>query len=253
LGELAGRIANLWHLARYRKWRGLYLACRRYPRADLRATLHRYRQFPLLLLPSQTLDSGVGFAQSAALAYFFGPSGLGMFFLMRRTLDLPVAFVFRSLSDIFYARQARDVRFAPDRVRPFFMRSVLLLAGAGTLVGVPLMIASPTLFALIFGPEWRQAGVLAAIMAPAAIMNLAVAPVARVFALTTKPHLRFWFSAANLGGTLLALLSVKLLALDLVGATIALSIATFVAYVVYFVAGYVASAALLPPEPVAEQ
>ncbi|HCB76081.1 MAG TPA: hypothetical protein DEP91_07875 [Sphingomonas bacterium] len=90
-------------------------------------------------------------------------------------------------------------------------------------------------------------------MAPAAIMNLAVAPVARVFALTTKPHLRFWFSAANLGGTLLALLSVKLLALDLVGATIALSIATFVAYVVYFVAGYVASAALLPPEPVAEQ
>jgi O-antigen/teichoic acid export membrane protein len=112
------------------------------------------------------------------------------------------------------------------------------------------MVASPALFALIFGPEWRQAGVLAAIMAPAAVINLAVAPVARIFALTSRPQLRFWFSVANLGGTLIALGAVKVLALDLVGATVALSIASFLAYVIYFVAGYVASASLLstPPE-----
>lgn len=249
LGEMTGRIGNAWHLARHCRWKSAHMHWQ-YSRVELWATLRRYRQFPLLLLPSQMLDSGVSFAQSAALAYFFGPGGLGMFFLMRRTLDLPVAFVFRSLSDIFYARQARDARLAPERVRPFFMQSVCLLAGGGLLVGMPLMIASPALFSLVFGAEWRQAGVLAAIMAPAAIMNLAVAPVARIFALTARPHLRFWFSAANLGGTVLALLAVKIMQLDLVGATIALSIATFTAYLVYFVAGYVASGALLSPEPV---
>lgn len=243
-GEILGRCGNAWHLrdtlskAALRRWR--------VTRRDLGATLHAYRQFPLILLPSQLLDSAVAFLQSSGLAYFFGPEGLGIYFLMRRTLDLPVAFAFRSLSDVFYARQALDARVAPERVRPFFVRATLLLASAGFLVGVPLMFVSPALFALIFGAEWREAGVLAAIMAPASIMNLAVAPVARVFALTARPYLRFCFSVVNLAGTALALAAIRWARLDLVEATAAFAIVTFTAYLVYFVSGYVASSTLRP-------
>lgn len=245
IGEITGRIGNALHLYRKTGWQ--IAAWRGHTRSQVWNTLRTYRQFPLVLLPSQLLDSAVAFIQSSGLAYFFGPAGLGIYFLMRRTLDLPVAFAFRSLSDVFYARQAHDARVAPERVRPFFVRSALLLAIVGFLVGIPFMFVSPALFAFVFGAEWRQAGVLAAIMAPASIMNLAVAPVARVFALTTRPHLRFCFSAVNLVGTILAFAAVAWVSLDLVQTTIALSAVTFVAYLVYFAAGYVASSALHAP------
>lgn len=243
-GEVLGRIGSAAHLTRAGRVR---FALRKPLLLDARArvTLRRYRQFPLVLLPSQTVDGAVIFVQSAGLAYLFGASGLGMFFLMRRTLDIPVAFAFRSLSDVFYARLAHDARAAPERVRPFFVRSVLLIAAGGFVLGVPAMLISQDLFVLVFGSEWRQAGVLAAIMTPASIMNLAVAPVARVFALTTRPHLRYWFSIVNVVGTMISLGAVGLWSLDLVAATACLAATTFVAYVAYFVAGYVASGSLL--------
>ncbi len=247
-GEILGRIGNISHLLLGKRSQpGTQGERENETRRKVRATLRSYKQFPLILLPSQLLDSAVAFVQSSGLAYFFGPAGLGIYFLMRRTLDLPVAFAFRSLSDVFYARQASDARTAPERVRPFFVRSVLLLAGAGLIAGIPLMAISPALFAFFFGPEWRQAGVLAAIMAPASIMNLAVAPVARVFALTTRPYLRFCFSITNLAGTLIAFAIVASRSLDLTHTTVLLSIVTFVAYLIYFMSGYVASSALRAP------
>lgn len=243
-GEVIGRLGNALHLARNSPTPRADVAAAGPPFRAIATTLKRYRQFPLVLLPSQVIDGSVVMIQSAGLAYLFGASGLGFFFLMRRTLDLPVAFAFRSLSDVFYARLAVDARDSPERVRPFFVRSVLLIAAFGFIVGVPAMFASPTLFTLIFGAAWREAGVLAAIMAPASIMNLAVAPVARVFALTTRPQLRYWFTALNLTGTVAALMAVWFWSLSLAGATACLSVVTFLAYLAYFVSGYVASASL---------
>lgn len=245
-GEVVGRLGNALHLI----WSSPAKLLRSNARLRFdhrtRTILRRYREFPAVLLPSQVIDSAVAFVQTAGLAYLFGASGLGMFFLMKRTLDMPVAFAFRSLSDVFYARLAEDARNSPERVRPFFTRSFLLIAATGFAAGVPAMLVSPDLFALVFGPEWRQAGVLAAIMAPASIMNLAVAPVARIFALTARPQLRYWFSAINLIGTIGSLIFVAGWSLDLVWATVALSAVTFSAYVAYFIAGYVASGSLRP-------
>ncbi|UIJ44439.1 hypothetical protein LZK98_15400 [Sphingomonas cannabina] len=248
-GEVLGRIGNAFHLARISPAPGSDIAPRGLQQEAVPNALRRYRQFPLVLLPSQVIDGSVAFIQSAGLAYLFGASGLGLFFMMRRTLDLPVAFAFRSLSDVFYAKLAQDARQAPERVRPFFVRSVLLIMGFGFAGGIPAMFASPTLFAFIFGAEWREAGVLAAIMAPASIMNLAVAPVARVFALTTRPYLRYWFTGINLLGTIAALVAAWAWPLNLTWTTACLSAVTFTAYVAYFAAGYVASAALIGQEP----
>ncbi len=241
LGEVLGRIGNAMHLVQGRKIALRSLRRRQYSTGEIKSTLIKYKQFPLVLLPSQTLDSAITFVQSSALLYFFGPSSFGIYFLMRRTLDLPVAFAFRSLSDIFYARQAEDARTAPERVRPFFVRSAVILALAGLAGGIPVAFVSPALFALIFGPEWREAGVLAAIMMPAAVANLAIAPVSRVFALTTRPRLRFCSSIVSLLGTLAVLPLIQLASLDLFWTTASLSAVSVASYIVYFIAGYIAS------------
>jgi O-antigen/teichoic acid export membrane protein len=232
-GEVTGRIGNAVHLLRSGDRQAA--SGPTLQRRDVLATLRAYGQFPLVLLPAQLLDSASSFIQTAGIAYLFGPAQLGLYFMMRRTLDMPVAFVFRSLSDVFYARLAHDARFAPDRVRPFVIRSVAMIAIPGLLCGLSAMWAAPTLFAWVFGEEWRASGALATLMIPATIANLAVAPAARVFALTSRPQLRFWFSGANLAGTCLVLAVTAFWALDISGLTVALSVATVVSYAIYFI------------------
>ena len=174
----------------------------------------------------------------------FGPAVLGQYFLMRRTLDLPVAFAFRSLGDIFYARLAADARTAPERIRPFFIKSFLILASLGAIGASPIILFGPTLFAFVFGPAWHEAGLLAAIMAPSAVMNLGVAPVSRIFALTSRPHLRFSFSVFYLLGTVLLLWAARHYTLSLLAVTAGVSLVTFVSYFAYLVGGYIACSSI---------
>lgn len=236
VGEAVGRGANVVHLA-LRQGQG--------PRARFRpqmwATLGRYRHFPLVLLPAQLIDAAVSFGAMAALTLLFGPAGLGQYFLMRRTLDLPVAFASRTLTDLIYVRLSEHARDAPERVRPFYLRSFLALLIAGLIAGIPLMMAGPFLFRLVFGDSWAQAGLLAAIMTPAAIMNLAVAPTSRIFAITDAPHLRYAYSVVTLIGTLIVAFVAWRADWDLVATTAGLSAVTVVGYASYLATGYIAA------------
>jgi O-antigen/teichoic acid export membrane protein len=246
-GELTGRIANAVHLAsKPSGWRPRVSVSMLIPRWS---SLKRFKQFPLVLLPSQALDSVVMFIQISGLTFLFGPVGLGQYFLMRRTLDLPVAFVFRSLGDVFYARLADHARNAPALVRPFYVRSFVVLFALGLIGGAPLMLFGPTLFRVVFGEAWGEAGLLAAVMTPSAIMNLAVAPASRVFALSKRPALRYVFTLSLFLGTVVVLFSAWRWELSLVGVTAALSAAISISYFAYFLAGVAATGSLVVSDP----
>lgn len=243
VGEVAGRLAFFAYLAR-----GSGIARHFRARFDfrVRGALRRYREFPTVLLPAQLFDTIAQLIQVAGLGYLFGAAALGQYYLMRRSLDLPVAFVVRSLSDVFYARQAQDARTAPERIRPFFTRSAGLLAAVGLLGALPLMAFGRELFVFVFGPQWGEAGAMAAVMAPAAVLNLAIAPVSRVFNLTARPHLRFAFGIANLIGTIILFALVIAGELTLFQTVIGISLVTSLSYFVYFAAGWIAAAHIRP-------
>ena len=202
------------------------------------STVKNYRRFPIVFGPAFALDSLATLLQTAMLGLLFGAAEMGQFFLMRRTLDLPVAFAFRSLSDLFLARQILMARQAPHRLRPFFLRSAAMLALIGLAASAPLLICGAELFSLFYGANWGVAGTLAALMVPAMVLNLAVAPVARVFQITDKSHLRLLPGVVNVGGTLLVLWAADRYALNLAETVAGISLAISVQYVVYFLAGY---------------
>lgn len=240
-GEVLGRVLAIFQLKRgsARSDRGALTSL-----SSVIDTLKRHRQYPMIFGPAVVLDSAVLFIQMAMLGAMFGPASLGQFFLMRRTLDLPVAFAFKSLSDLFYARQVNDARDRPHSVRPFFVKAALALAAVGMIAGLPVMVFGPELFALFYGHDWRQAGTLAAIMMPAFILNLAVAPISRVFTISAQPLLRIAPSVAALAGTLAILVAGRTYAFNLVEVTIGLSIVISAQYLVYFAAGYIAAGKL---------
>ena len=248
-GEVLGRVAALMHtLFAKDAWRPR----RGYWRRPLPLrTLGRYRQFPLVLLGATSIEAVVLFSQIAVLSTMFGPSGMGQYFMMRRTLDLPIAFAFRSLSDIFYGRLAAHCREAPERVKPFYVRSVLALAAIGFVGALPLMIWGEPMFELVLGSAWGEAGLLAAVMAPSAVLNLAVAPASRIFGLSQRAWLRLSYTATNAVSVGIVLVLADLQSWSLLATTAGLSVAGCVTYLVYFLAGTFAADRLLTfrPEP----
>jgi O-antigen/teichoic acid export membrane protein len=238
-GEVLGRVGALIHSVRANgAW------C---PRKSLwswslpLATLSRYRRFPLVLLSSSAIEAVVLLSQIGTLNTLFGPAGMGQYFMMRRTLDIPVAFAFRSLSDLFYGRLAAQAREAPERVKPFYVRSGLILAVIGLVALSPVMVFGRPLFELVLGSAWGQAGLLAAVMAPSAALNLAVAPASRIFGLSQRPWLRYGFTVSNALTTLLVLYLAWVHRWDLFTTTVGLSVAVSFSYGVYFLAGMLAA------------
>lgn len=212
----------------------------------LRAVVVQHRRFPIVFGPAFALDAAASLLQTAMIGMLFGPAAMGQYFLMRRTLDLPAAFAFRSLSDLFLARQLVLAREARDRLRPFFIRSAGMLALIGFAASAPVLIWGYELFRLFYGPNWGVAGTLAAIMVPAMAFNLAVAPVSRVFQLTPKAHFRLLPGIINVAGTFLVLWIADSYALSLAETVIGISMTICVQYAVYFAAGYYVAGHVTP-------
>lgn len=239
VGEVVGRVAALAHsLVEKGAWRP---SGRLWRIALPGAVMSRYRRFPLVLLGSTAIEAVVLFSQIAVLNALYGAAGMGQYFMMRRMLDLPVAFAFKSLSDIFYGRLADHCRNAPERVKPFYVRSVLILAGLGFVGALPLMIWGEAIFRVVLGSAWGEAGVLAAVMAPSAVLNLAVAPAARIFGLSRRAWLRYAYTAANALSMLIVLSLAWTREWSLLVTTVGLSAAISLGYLVYFLAGVLAA------------
>lgn len=200
-----------------------------------------YRRFPMIFGPAFSLDSMSTLLHTGMIGALFGAVEMGQYFLMRRTLDLPVAFAFRSLSDAFFAKQLALARQAPEQLTQFFVKMSGLLAMLGIGVSWPLFVWGAELFKLFYGPNWALAGQLAAIMVVPIILNLAVAPVARVFQLSHWSQLRLIPSVINIVGSLILLHITMSYKLHFHQAVVGIAIVTTVHYLAYFASGILAS------------
>jgi O-antigen/teichoic acid export membrane protein len=239
-GEIVGRVLNVFYLSR-RNYDSLHDASNRARQVRVASTLGTHRQFPLVLLPAMFSDQILGAAFVPFMAYAFGLNIAGQYFLMRRVLDMPVALVSRTFADTFYVRIAHRAARRPEALRPFVLTVFTLIAICSFLLLLPLLVAGPSLFAKIFGEPWRQAGLFAALMVPAAVMNLGVNPIARVFALSDRPAFRYVYTLASVVGLGVVVSSSWLLQLT-PSATVATAAAmSFIAYASYLVAAYIAA------------
>ena len=236
-GELIARIAQAFCFNVTR----MLGAKAKFKPKQMKTSVIEHRRFPMVFGPAFFLDSMSTLLQTGMIGALFGALEMGPYFLMRRTLDLPVAFAFRSLSDAFFAKQLALAKQAPEQLTHFFLKMSGLLAMVGIGVSWPLFVWGAELFKLFYGPDWALAGELAAIMVLPIILNLAVAPVARVFQLSNWSQLRLIPSGINIIGTLILLQIATSCDLQFQQVIIGISIVTAALYVSYFFSGIIAS------------
>jgi O-antigen/teichoic acid export membrane protein len=128
------------------------------------------------------------------VALLYGPALAGLFALSQRVVALPVRLFSDSASQVFLGEIATADR---DRLVRLFKKTTLLFLAIGLLGMLPLLLAGPWLFALIFGEEWRQAGVIVQILVPLHLARFVVRPVSQTLNVLQRQDLHLTSSVIN--------------------------------------------------------
>jgi lipopolysaccharide exporter len=133
------------------------------------------------LTPTTLLNQGSITAIGPLIVAFFGSATAGNFSLAMRILAVPSAFIGQAVADVFFSRAARIERtgdqtsLAVDRVASALFAVGLPVFSITTLMG-------PEIFVLLFGSEWRDAGLIASLLSPWLGLNLISSPISGVIA-----------------------------------------------------------------------
>jgi O-antigen/teichoic acid export membrane protein len=165
------------------RWSGLWPLARRHWR------------FPAYTAPSSLLTSSTQLLPAVLLAVLYGPAVAGWFGLGQRVMGLPVRLLSHAASQVFLGEAQR---FAdPAAARRLFVRSAAGFAAVGLVGTAPVVLFGPSLFALVFGAEWREAGLMAAILVPHHLARFVGNPVSQTLNIYGRQGLYLASSAAN--------------------------------------------------------
>lgn len=197
----------------------------------------RYKDFPLYSATTSVLD-GITLALPVFfLGKYYPESIVGYYALLTRVATAPLAFVSQAVSQVHLKKIAELIhqKVSPSR----YLRNVsFLLAGIVAIPTLVFITASPAIFALVFGEEWREAGQLLIILMPALALKFVVSTVSGVFANTGNNRLSaLWKVAAFVVTTLMFVtlagsLEVKRMFMTMMAIDIALYLAYY--YLIWY-------------------
>lgn len=166
LADIAGRVGGALAMTAlsYRRFR---TAVSRPSWADIRAALCKYREYPLIALPGGLVNMAGATLTPIMIYKTFDAATSGQFGLLERSATLPIGLIGVSISQVYMAQLAGDLRAGGRAAVRRFDRLVGLLAMLAIPPAILIILLAPRLFAFAFGPGWDQAAAFAQLMIPA--------------------------------------------------------------------------------------
>jgi O-antigen/teichoic acid export membrane protein len=203
--------------------------------AALRAAVRRYRNFPLLALPSTFLNSAGLEIPLLLISAAYGDVRAGLLGLTVRVVSGPLTIVGQAVYNVFTGESSAAIREPQAAMGRNVRSSVRRLLLAGLLPAAVLMAVGPSLFALVFGPQWSEAGEYARLLAPAYLAQFAIVPVSATLFILERQGQELGWTALRL-----VLTTAGPVACGLAGAPVSVAIAVLSAgHVVSYVVLYV--------------
>lgn len=127
---------------------------------------------------------------------------MGHYGLVLRVLKLPAALLGQAVSQVLY-RDLAEAHSKQQPLLPLLAKAQLVLGTVALLPFTMLMIWGEPLFALAFGEAWRDAGIIAGLLAPSFFFMFIATPCFMVPMVLSRQRASFLFAllgiAANLG------------------------------------------------------
>jgi O-antigen/teichoic acid export membrane protein len=237
IGDTIGRSAGSARLA-WAGWRRDAALFRQVSWSGIVAAATRYRRFPLVTTWSAFLAA---LGQQAPLLLMVAAYGVevgGQYALAARIAALPLSLVAAAISQVFVAESANLARTGPSEVRYLFNRTTKVLALAGLLPALLVMLLAPPLAGVVFGSEWAAVGIYLAILAPSFYLEFVAGATGDILFILERQGLhlaREVFRFVLIGG---AIPLAAVLGLSDVGAIVMLSAARCLTYGIYAVVSW---------------
>jgi len=226
-GDAVGRSAGITRLAR-----GVPGLFQRPDPSALREVARRYRKFPIWSATSTFINRlGLQLPQ-LFMATAFGPREAGWYLLTQRVLGTPTSLVGQAVAQVFLNRIAKIRREEPERALAFYLGIVSRMALLG---GMPILILGIVLggaFGWLFGEEWKTAGRMVQILAPMFAAQWTFSPTSQILVVFERQELQLVWDVLRLALLGSALAYARWVGADALGATIAISAAMTLAYLI---------------------
>jgi len=202
-GEIIGRLGSLGILLRDFPFRR---ALKNVLVARGRTTvLWRFKEYPLIFLPSAFMDSLALMAPVPVFTAAYGVKVGGMLALAQRVVSVPLLFLGSAVADVFYGEIAIAMRRSPKAAVSLFLKSTFRLGGTALLLGGALWFLAPLSMGIVFGSEWALSGSMLAVMVPWFVAMLTVSPISRLVFLSRYPWTKLLYDSFALVGVTLPL------------------------------------------------
>ncbi len=168
------------------------------------AVARRYRRFPIYSTWGAVFNTVGTQLPPVMFAALFSPAAAGLYLLAHRVLAMPLSLLGRAVADVFFVNAAEAER--SHQLAPLVAMAHDRLAQIGMPPTFALILAGPDIFALVFGPEWRQAGEFSRWMAPWLYFVLVASPLSSLSSVLWKQAQEMVFQVVLLATRVGALL-----------------------------------------------
>lgn len=155
------------------------------------ALAKRYRRFPAFLSLSGALNAVSLQLPLVLLTIYFGLYASGQYAIALKIAALPVVLVSQSIGYLYAGELSRRHRDGSAGILGLYLRSSRQLGLFALLVGLVMYVASPTVFPLVLGDDWKPAGDFAQIGALAIVGQIFAAPLSQTLAVAKMPFTQF--------------------------------------------------------------
>src|SRR5262249_45302149 len=146
-----------------------------------------------------------------ALPYMGAMDIAGHFSRAQSLLALPIGLIAIPLTQVFQEKAARE-RAQSGSSWVSYNRLLATLAVASPVMFAVIALAAPWLFVIYLGPEWKDTGYIAQLLAPMMCLRMIAGPLWPVFAIYDANRRDFWIALWQLLATLLLSVAVGSLA-----------------------------------------
>lgn len=177
---------------------------------QLRTVALEYVNFPRYSLPADGINVVIQQFVPVFLTALFGPVVAGLYAFSTRVIRVPAFVVSTSVSTVLRKRAADHLQREGSLVRLLdkTVWSLLALAAGPFLI---MGLFAHEIFAVVFGPEWRDAGTIVRILTPGMLLEFVAFPLTVFFLVTQTQRLAFRVQVMNLATLAAAFLGGKYL------------------------------------------
>lgn len=174
IGNILGRSAGAGSLMRLFKKELALLDQVNFKRVF--SVARNYKNFPFISVPGALLNNAGVHMPVFLLAVFFGPGVTGLYALADRVIKAPVNIVGKATQEVYIGEASELLRNDPDSLIKLYKETAFKLFLIGIIPAILAFSLGPYAFDIIFGNNWRTAGLYVRILSPMLLLRFVTSP-----------------------------------------------------------------------------